>query len=367
MSLRHLDLFSGIGGFMLAAKRAGFTTIQAVEIEPFCRAVIAKNFPEVPLHDDVRTYSAAHLCGTVGLLTGGFPCQDISIAGKGAGIEGERSGLWWEMFRIITECRPAFVLIENVPALRNRGADRVLSELEGAGYTGRAFVVGADDIGATHRRKRVWIVADDANRRRNEPGASSERERCEREDRGCGCDVAYSDSSGWGEHSGEVSGEEELPSSQHRSATISFEEWIAGTGDTGGTYEEWWQIYGADAGLPYPDVADIKSVTEHEPGNENLPVSSGRGTRLDNRRSGKLLPAFPPARNDFRGWAAVASVDATLMPCVERDVRDVVDGIPIKLVRRRRNATLKALGNAIVPQVAELFCQWIYQQLRSDI
>lgn len=378
MKLKHVCLFSGIGGFLLAAKRAGFESIQAVEIEPFCQSVLRKNFPDLSIHDDIRTYNATYLRGTIGLVTGGFPCQDISIAGKGAGIAGGRSGLWCEMFRIICECRPAFVLIENVPALRNRGADRVLSDLEGAGYTAGAFVVGADDIGATHRRKRVWIVGYDRERcladARHRTGrnigeveaghdTSGERSRNHSETCRSGGDVAYA-ATGQGNERRPGDVDTSPGGGESGNASTCDERDTLAHSDRSGREE------------PCGAVSGGEELPSSEHGGETMAYDDGRrelqsqGSQPEHRRrdSDGIYPfRFPPARNDFRGWATVAGVDASLMPCVEREVCRVADGIPSKLVRRRRsarNATLKALGNAIVPEVAELFCHWIYQQLK---
>lgn len=160
--MRFLDLFSGIGGFALGLERAGWEVAGFCEIEPFPRAVLKKHWPNIWLHDDIRTLSAELVlrhCGAVDAIVGGFPCQDISLAGKGAGIEGARSGLWSEMFRLVRELQPRWLLVENVPALRTRGADWVLAHLEGGGYTCWPLVVGAWAVGAPHRRDRVWIVA----------------------------------------------------------------------------------------------------------------------------------------------------------------------------------------------------------------
>lgn len=165
--MRALSLFSGIGLHDLGLCRAGWTIAAQVEIEPFCRAILSKHWPEVPKFDDVRSIGAAELAGfgPVDLVTGGFPCQDISAAGRGAGLGGAKSGLWFEMRRIVELARPAWVLIENVPALRTRGADIVLSGLEALGYAVRTLVVGAWATGAPHRRNRVWIVANAASGR----------------------------------------------------------------------------------------------------------------------------------------------------------------------------------------------------------
>jgi len=156
--VKHLDLFSGIGGFALAARWAGFETIGFCEIDKYAQKVLKKNFPGVPIYEDVTKLNGSQF-KDIYLLTGGFPCQDISIAGKGAGIEGERSGLWTELHRIISEVRPKYALIENVPALTFRGGTRVIGDLTEIGYDCEWQIVGADDVGAPHRRKRIWIVA----------------------------------------------------------------------------------------------------------------------------------------------------------------------------------------------------------------
>jgi DNA (cytosine-5)-methyltransferase 1 len=154
--LRHLDLFSGIGGFALAARMVGgYETVAFCEIEPYCQAVLRKHWPGVPVHGDVRTFPGV----PCDVLTGGFPCQDVSLAGKGAGIEGARSGLWKELCRLIGVCRPRGALIENSPALRTRGYDRIKGELGEIGYACEPFVVAAADVGADHLRKRAWLVA----------------------------------------------------------------------------------------------------------------------------------------------------------------------------------------------------------------
>ena len=193
-SRTHLDLFSGIGGFALAARWAGLQTIQFVEIDPYCQRVLKKNFPDVPIHDDVKTLDGTQF-KDIFLITGGFPCQDISIAGKGAGIDGERSGLWTELFRIISEVRPRFALVENVPALTFRGGTRVIGDLTEIGYDCEWQIVGADDVGAPHRRKRIWIVAY-SNSTRWEKREGKTTSPVLRTQQHGGEDVAYSKSAG---------------------------------------------------------------------------------------------------------------------------------------------------------------------------
>lgn len=161
--LRVLDLFSGIGGFSLGLERTGgFETVAFCEIEPFQRRVLAKHWPNVPVYEDVRELSEARLAAdgiAVDIITGGFPCQDISFAGKGAGLAGERSGLFYEIIRLAGELRPGFILLENVAALLSRGLGTVLGELATLGYDAEWHCIPASAVGAPHRRDRVWIIA----------------------------------------------------------------------------------------------------------------------------------------------------------------------------------------------------------------
>jgi DNA (cytosine-5)-methyltransferase 1 len=152
------DLFSGIGGFSLGLERAGMRTAWFAEVDPYASAVLKKHWPEVPNHGDVRGIRRGTV-EPVDILCGGFPCQDVSVAGKGAGIDGPQSGLWAEFDRLVGELEPDIVLIENVPALRTRGADRVLGDLERRGYSCWSFVVGSVLAGAPFVGERCWIVA----------------------------------------------------------------------------------------------------------------------------------------------------------------------------------------------------------------
>ena len=160
--MRVLDLFSGIGGASLGLHWAGMRTIAFCEADGFARGVLRRHWPGVPVYDDVRRLSAQRMrddgVEDADLLVGGFPCQDISLAGRGAGIEGARSGLWSDMERLVAECGPRWVVAENVPGLRGRGADRVCAGLEALGYACWPVVVGAVHAGAPHRRQRVWVV-----------------------------------------------------------------------------------------------------------------------------------------------------------------------------------------------------------------
>jgi DNA (cytosine-5)-methyltransferase 1 len=154
-----LDLFSGIGGFSIGLERAGMRTVAFCEIDPHARAVLQKHWPDVPVFTDVSTLSKDDINEQIDILAGGFPCQDISMAGLGAGLAGERSGLWFQYHRLIDEIRPRYAIIENVSALRSRGLDQVLWSLSQIGYDAEWHCIPAAALGAPHQRDRVWIVA----------------------------------------------------------------------------------------------------------------------------------------------------------------------------------------------------------------
>jgi len=165
-AMRVLDLFAGIGGFTLGLERAGFETVAFCEIEPYAQKVLNKHWPEVPIYDDVRQLTADRLAADgigVDVITGGFPCQDISVAGQQAGIDGERSGLWGEIARLIGELQPRHAIMENVTNLisgdRGRWFGRVLGDLASLGYDAEWHCIPASAIGAHHHRDRVWILA----------------------------------------------------------------------------------------------------------------------------------------------------------------------------------------------------------------
>lgn len=173
--LRTLHLFAGAGGGILADILLGHQPVCAVEIEPYCQQVLHARqkdgfLPWFPIFDDVKTFDGKPWRGLAEVVCGGFPCQDISSAGKGAGISGERSGLWGEMARVVCEVRPRYVFVENSSMLTLRGLGRVLRDLAEMGYNAKWCVLGACDAGAPHQRERIWIfgyLADAAKLLRN--------------------------------------------------------------------------------------------------------------------------------------------------------------------------------------------------------
>ena len=168
-----MHLFAGAGGGILAGLSLGHTPVCAVEWEPYAQAVLVARqndgtFPPFPIWDEVQTFDGKPWRGIADVVCGGFPCQDISVAGNGAGIDGERSGMWGHMARIIGEVRPLYVLVENSPALVTRGLGRVLGDLAAMGFDARWGVLGAASLGASHKRERIWIVANARGRRCSE-------------------------------------------------------------------------------------------------------------------------------------------------------------------------------------------------------
>jgi len=163
-TMRELALFAGAGGGILGGKLLGWRTVCAVEWDAYAASVLVarqndKTLEPFPIWDGVQTFDGRVWRGRVDVISGGFPCQDISAAGKGAGIDGERSGMWSHMARIVGEVLPRFVFVENSPMLVGRGLARVVGDLATLGYDCRWGVLGADDVGAPHERKRLWLVA----------------------------------------------------------------------------------------------------------------------------------------------------------------------------------------------------------------
>jgi DNA (cytosine-5)-methyltransferase 1 len=327
--LQVLDLFSGIGGISYGLESAGgFCTVAFCEIDPFCREVLRNHWPEVPVYDDVRQLSSDSLLGRLGrvgstvgsvdVIVGGFPCQPHSVAGKRKGRKDERH-LWPEFARLVREIRPRWVLAENVPGLRTTAADEVLEDLEAAGYAAWPLVVGADDVGAPHRRKRIWIVAhrDGAGLPRTRAALERSDSWADRRDdaagRGHRCGGPVGDS-------GSAGREERYPArlaGKAGHATGERVRWPARPGEPQHEWEEPRLAYAA--GRPVPQ-------TERE---RETPSSSG-----DGRDGGARSPKQP--------------------------LGSAVDGVPERLVRaaerraRRANReALKAYGNSVVPQVVE--------------
>jgi DNA (cytosine-5)-methyltransferase 1 len=180
--VNELALFAGAGGGILGGQLLGWHTVCAVEWNAYAASVLCARqndglLPPFPIWDDVRTFDGRPWRGRVDVVSGGFPCQDISVAGKGDGLDGERSGLWSEMARIIGEVRPRCAFLENSPALTSRGLGRVLGDLAALGFDARWGVIPASAVGAIHKRERIWIAANANGVRKLQPEGRQQDER----------------------------------------------------------------------------------------------------------------------------------------------------------------------------------------------
>src|SRR5262249_8443315 len=263
-----LDLFSGIGGFSLGLERAGMKTVAFCEIDPYCRKVLAKQWPGVKIHENIKQLDGSQYDGAVDLICGGYPCQPFSVAGKQQGEKDPRH-LWPEMYRIIRPARPRWVVAENVRGHIRLGFDTVAAQLEDEGFTVWPFVIPACAVGAPHRRDRLWIVGHAPGERLH--ARSQTRVHCEAEGKGA-----------WNAES------------QRRGEDVAHSSEL---------HREWWGAWPGRGGGFASNVAE------------------------DDQRSRSSADGY---------WA------------VEPDVGRVAHGISARVDR------LRALGNAVVPQIPEL-------------
>jgi len=376
--MRVLELFAGIGGMALGFERAGFTHAAFVEIDPFCQAVLKHHWPEVPIHDDIKTFDATPLRGSVDVVSGGPPCQPASVAGKQGGNADPR-WLWPEYFRIIRECAPRWVVAENVPGIRTlkpHGIDWIRSELEAEGYSVGTFVVGADDVGAPHRRKRVFIVAhsegprspratEERDARRPEPaGSGAERteygnlELAHRNGRGCEL-LGQPEPGGLERPSGHE------PDAKSRGRSIEGDRRQsgsrAGRDGEGGT-----ALGHADdsrlEGRSVPGCECPDERTTRPSGNPRWPARPGERQHdweaprlahaggIDGQRGSTRARGRIGSECNAQGDRPPADGDGS----TQSGLGDATDGVSGRLAGFTRRNALKSLGNAVVPQVAEV-------------
>lgn len=292
MKPRHLDLFSGIGGFALAAKWAGYHTVGFSEIEPYACKVLKKNFPFTKNYGDIKELKGSELPAGISLLTGGFPCQPYSIAGKQRGKDDDRA-LWGDMLRVIQEVRPRFVVGENVAGVISMELDEMLSELEGSGYRVEACTVPACAVNAPHIRNRVWIL-------------------------------------GYAEHDGSSASEgrgEMLHSPEEQGGQESLRQ-PQGAGSS--------QAHASDASnsesFRTQGLRSSRQQESHSHAGQGLPLRGSEGSR---QTGGNAIPRICGMDDGLPDW-----MDADIDPITEE-----TKGV-------NRPNRIKALGNAIVPQVA---------------
>ena len=345
--MRFGSLFAGIGGFDLGLERAGMQCVWQVEIDPYAQKVLAKHWPDVRRHADVCTFPPEEGDWKVDVICGGFPCQDISYAGKGAGLAGARSGLWYQFARIIGELRPRYVVVENVAALLTRGMGEVLGTLASLGYDAEWHVIPASAVGAPHRRDRVWIVAF------NTDSASF----CRSGDSGSGQSVcrdweadATKGRRGISPDAGRVRDCVPYADSRRRHRSRSD------SGDGGTLSQQGAKRIVRGSGGRH-DVADAEGIGRraglcgvgsqqdgHQPGDGCGDVpDSDRAGRQQQRRA-EPIPAEQLAAKCGGWWLA------------EPDVGRVAHGVSARVDR------LRCLGNAVVPQVVELIGRAIMER-----
>jgi len=346
----HLDLFSGIGGFALAAKWNGYRTVGFCDNEPYAQAVLKKHWPEVPCHKDIREVRGELYAG-VTLLTGGFPCQPFSVAGKQRGKDDNRY-LWPEMLRVIQEAKPAWIIGENVAGIVNLALDQVCADLEGQGYEVEPIIVPACAVDAPHRRDRVWIVG---NSKLNGLTASktsgglldqSEEQRGkvkEWESSGASCassDVAYSISLSEG---GAHRSQERERVGGREDKDIGQRDEVGGNPTNCGQDVAYSESIGLQGSRSIWETEGQVGLCGGEGGNKELedvayPVGKrGCGGNSEGKHAKNVGEPSGHSWNNSGGMA-------TWLP--EPNVGRVANGIP------NRSHRLKGLGNAIVPQVA---------------
>ena len=319
----HLDLFSGIGGFALAASWAGYQTVGFCEIEDYPRRILSKRFPGVPIHGDIRELDGSIYRG-VKIITGGYPCQPFSQAGQRKGKEDDRH-LWPELRRVVAQARPAFLVAENVAGHITLGLDEVLADLESEGYAGRAIVVPACAVNAPHRRDRVWIVAKQLHDADTDDSRSTEQERKHKrpQDTNRGIQDQLESRSAMA-HSG---------SGRRQGGELQ-----AGRNEPG--------LCGTDVGDPNSSGME-RSRSEQQTARSSRAGEDVAHSEIERtqglRASGvEESPAYAGQEGPLCGHERIGSSYWETEPAVGR----VADGIPNRVDR------LKGLGNAIVPQVA---------------
>jgi len=325
LKLRHLDLFSGIGGFSLGLERTGgFETVGFCDSDKKTHLVLKKHWAAVPIYDDVSTLKGSDL-GTIDIITGGFPCQDLSVAGKGAGLAGARSGLWFEFHRLIKETKPKWVIAENVAVLRSRGLDQVLRSLDEIGYDAEWHCIPASAVGAPHRRDRIWIVAYPRHR-----------------------GGRYDIGSGFG-----GDGKRENEKTIRASKTTA----IAGSSQTPDAlaYTSKLQCDGSKDNPRISVEPEEKPKLRNSSGKKALAYSTSIGSSGQGEFEQPKYPTQIVSRETIKPEHGSVSDFWKTEPQLGR----VADGIPNRLDR------LKQLGNSLVPQIPEMIGYAILQQERN--
>lgn len=338
LKLRVLDIFSGLGGFSLGLERAGMETVAFCEIDPLCQAILKKHWPDIPIYPDITKLTGAEIYanhGRIDCIAGGFPCQSVSVAGRKDGFANkEKSGLWYEYRRLIAEVRPRWIIIENVRNLLNIGFAEVLQDLSDLGLDAEWEVISASSVGAPHLRERLWIVAyphGDGLRDRREwgPEGKTEASPLPPDDGPEKC-LANTDNSGCGKQRGALT----IPTKP------------LSPSQCGGVSQL------ADANL-----LGRQESCEPQPlrPGQTTPISAPKccgGGAIPNTHLPGLWEAFATPEEKSQWWAEATASFRNRWE-IEPPVCRVANGLPPGLDKLRRER-IRALGNSLVPQIAEL-------------
>lgn len=305
--MKVLDLFSGIGGFSLGLERAGMDTVAFCEIDESCRRVLRKHWPDSKIYQDVKNLKFSS--GSFDVVCGGFPCQDISVAGLKKGIEGERSGLWKEFKRIIKEVKPRYAIIENVANLRSNGLTEVIKDLWSIGYDCEWHIISARSVGAPHLRERIWIIAyPNSPKLREQPRGSVGENRKEK---------AFSGIDG-----------------QIRNAS-------------------------------YPNSERLQGLRSSKRVQKKYTPDNGSHDELANPNNFRLWKPFASEKEKSEWWSK-AAFSVSHWKEAQSIVRGVDDGLP-RGVDKGRRERIKQLGNAVVPQIPELIGRAIMEYENGNV
>lgn len=306
--MTHASLFSGIGGFDLAAHWAGIENVFAVEKDDFCRKVLKKNFPELKLYEDIYEFDGTKYRGRIDIISGGFPCQPFSLAGKRAGVKDDRY-LWDEMFRVVQEINPKWVIAENVRGITSISDgdvfEQVCNDLETADYQIQPFIIPAVSVGAPHKRERVWFVA----------------------------------------HSDSLWEPQQKRTFQNKRGRIGNE-------------------------IKQDITADPESVRCGRWGGGNDSNDRGRQFRQNKQNDWHEIRCKAPSSIEYNkpnGWDESWFQAFTRIYGVDDGLPGGMDGLGQRYKNRSRKHRIKAMGNAIVPQIAEIIFKLILESERRAV